>query len=135
MTLQCNTCFIGFEVAVVRCSVATTDESETNRIRTVDCWHGGGSSRSKLDIYIYICIHICALEITKCVFSKTTGFECKKDMSNHTYRLEGPNQRIRLQVVCLYRNSFRSHMRWDLSKIVRRASLSNIRGNVLINSV
>ena len=52
MTLQCNNCFIGFEVPVVRCFVAKTYESEnpeTARLITVDCWHGGGSSRSELD--------------------------------------------------------------------------------------
>ena len=48
LTEQCDNCFIGFEVPVVLCSVATTQESETNRLITVDCWHGGGSSRSKL---------------------------------------------------------------------------------------
>ena len=48
--LQCNNCFIGFQVPVVSCFVATPHKPETSRLITVACWHGGVSSRSELDI-------------------------------------------------------------------------------------
>ena len=33
--------------------VTKPHKSETNRLITVNCWHGGGSSRSELDLKLY----------------------------------------------------------------------------------
>ena len=81
VNLECDNCFIGFEVPVVRYTVATTQESETNRPMTVDCWHGGGSSRSELDIYDHMCVVVVCIRIA--VFTSDAGLTELDSPSKH----------------------------------------------------